>query len=177
MRFDGVNDWVTVADGAANAPLDVTNRMTIEAWVNPTSLNGWETVVLKERAGDMNYALYAHDGSPDPSGFAVPAGYNRIGATNQAVRGTTQIPLNAWTHLAVTYDGTNQRMYVNGNLVSTRPQTGNTVVSNNALRIGGNAVWTTEFFGGLIDEVRIYRTVRSQTQIQSDMNTPITPVP
>ena len=177
MRFDGVNDWVTVTDGAAASPLDLTNRMTIEAWVNPTALSGWETVVLKERAGGLAYALYAHDGAPLAQGVAAPAGYNRINNTDVAVRGTTAIPLNAWTHLAFTYDGANERLYVNGVLVRTRAQTGNNLQTNNVVRIGGNNQFANEFFGGLIDEVRIYRTVRSQAQIQSDMNTPITPVP
>ena len=45
LSFDGINDWVTVADAAS---LDLTNRLTVEAWVFPTALNSWETVVLKE---------------------------------------------------------------------------------------------------------------------------------
>ena len=39
MRFDGVNDWVTVTD-VAGSPADLTNGMTIEAWVNPTAMSG-----------------------------------------------------------------------------------------------------------------------------------------
>ena len=42
-----VNDWVTVADSAS---LDLTTGMTLEAWVNPSTINGeWRTVILKER--------------------------------------------------------------------------------------------------------------------------------
>ena len=50
LSFDGVNDWVTVTDTTASK-IDLTTGMTIEAWVNPAAMSGWETVVLKERGG------------------------------------------------------------------------------------------------------------------------------
>ena len=56
LSFDGVNDWVTIADTNA---LDLTTGMTMEAWVKPTGGSGWRTVVLKERTGGLAYALYA----------------------------------------------------------------------------------------------------------------------
>jgi hypothetical protein len=42
------------------------------------------------------------------------------------------------------------------------------------LRIGGNAIWG-EYFAGQIDEVRIYNRALNQTEIQGDMNSPLTP--
>ena len=56
LSFDGVNDWVTIVD--AN-DLDFTTGMTLEAWVRPTSVSGWRTVMLKERTGGLAYSLYA----------------------------------------------------------------------------------------------------------------------
>jgi hypothetical protein len=175
LSFDGINDWVTVTD-TTSSPLDLTNGMTIEAWVNPTTLAGWETVVMKERAGGLTYALYAHDGGTLAGGAAEPAGYNRIGA-DQAVRGAGTLQTGEWTHLAFTYDGQNQRLYVNGQLVRTRAQTGLNAQNNNALRIGGNNVnittFANEFFHGMIDEVRIYNRALSLSEIQADMLTPV----
>jgi hypothetical protein len=46
--------------------------------------------------------------------------------------------------------------------------------SSDPLRIGGNSVWS-EWFSGLIDEVRIYNRALSQGEIQTDMNTALTP--
>ena len=72
LSFDGVNDWVTVAD--AN-DLDLTNGMTLSAWVNPTGVGAdWQTVVLKETPGFMAYALYADTDSARPSGHVVIGG-------------------------------------------------------------------------------------------------------
>jgi len=183
LSFDGVNDWVTVNDITAS-PLDLTTGMTIEAWVNPTAMSGWETVVLKERGaagtGLLSYALYAHDGAPQGNGFAGPAGYLRPApansTTDQGVRQAshTAIPLNAWTHIATTYDGANQRFYINGVLVATKAQTGSIAVGNQPLRIGGNNV-SGEFFRGVIDEVRVYNRALSLAEIGADMTAPVVP--
>jgi hypothetical protein len=183
LSFDGVNDWVTVTDTTASK-LDLTTGLTVEAWVNPTSMSGWETVVMKERGaagtGFLSYALYAHDGAPQAGTFAGPAAYLRpapaLSTTDQGVREASHTPLtlNAWTHIATTYDGANMRFYINGVLVATRAQTGNIAVGNQALRIGGNNV-SGEFFNGLIDEVRIYNRALSAAEITADMTTPVVP--
>jgi hypothetical protein len=175
LSFDGVNDWVTVTDSTAS-PLDLTTSMTIAAWVNPASMSGWETVVLKERGtGLLSYALYAHDGAPQVSGFAAPAGYVRAGGVDHAVRDAIALPLDTWTHIATTYDGARQRFYVNGVLAATRAQSGPIAVGNGALRIGGNNSFTGEFYSGLIDEVRIYNRALSAAEIAAAMMTPVVP--
>jgi beta-lactam-binding protein with PASTA domain len=185
LKFDGVDDWVTVTDTTAS-PLDLSTGMTLEAWVNPSSLSGWECVLMKERGvvgeGLLSYALYAHDGAPLSMGQAVPAGYVRLNnatlTSDKAVRGTTKVPLNTWTHIATTYDGVVQKFYVNGVLVGTAnpivaPSLNTIVQSNGALRIGGDASSTGEFFNGLIDEVRVYNRALSATEITTDMSTAI----
>ena len=56
ITFDGDNYLITVPD--ANS-LDLTNGMTLEAWVRPTASGNYRTVLLKETTGDLVYALYA----------------------------------------------------------------------------------------------------------------------
>ncbi len=67
--------------------------MTLEAWVRPTSLNGWTTIILKETTTGLSYGLYASDNSDRP-----PAGYVSISGDN-AVIGPAELPLNTWSHL------------------------------------------------------------------------------
>jgi len=88
------------------------------------------------------------------------------------VTGTAAVPLNAWTHVALTYDGAALRLYVNGTQVSTTDLAGPMASSTNPLRIGGNSVWG-EYFKGLIDEVRIYNRPLAPSEIQADMGTAI----
>ena len=160
LSFNGTSSWVTVPDAST---LDLTNGMTLEAWVKPTALSGWRTALLKEAAGSLSYALYAHASAPNPAVTVQIAGYDRSAV------GTSPLPLNTWTHLAATYDGAQLRLYVNGVQAGSRAQTGNMLISTAPLRVGGNAVWT-EFFAGLIDEVRVYNRALSAAEIQADMN-------
>jgi hypothetical protein len=171
LAFDGIDDWVTVAD---HASLDLTTGMTIEAWVKPGAMTGWETLVMKERgAGDFAYALYAHDGGSLAGGAPVPSGNVRAGGGQQTLRGTTTLPSGEWTHVATTYNGATQRLFVNGVEVASRPQTGPIAVSGGVLRIGGNNSWSGEFFQGQIDEVRVYNRALTQPEIAADMATAI----
>jgi uncharacterized repeat protein (TIGR03803 family) len=163
LSFDGKGDWVTVKD---HADLDLRNEITIEAWVNPSKLSGWNTIALKETADSLAYALYANDDAPRP------AGYVNIGGTHRSVAGAGSLPLNTWTHVAMTYSGSVMRLYLNGAEVSRRSLSGRIVLGNGPLRIGGNSVWG-EYFSGLIDEVRIYGLALSPADILRDMNMPI----
>ena len=162
LSFNGASDWVTVADAA---PLDLTTGMTLEAWVNPSVLSGWRSTMVKESPGGLSYGLYAHDNAPHPA-VSVHT------TVDQFAIGTSAIPLNTWTHLAATYDGTTLRLFVNGVQVGSSPLTGSLLQSSGVLRIGGNSVWG-EYFSGLIDEVRIYNRALSQAEIQSDMTVPV----
>jgi large repetitive protein len=163
VSFNGTNAWVTVAD----APdLSLTTAMTVEAWVHPAALSGWRTVIMKERPGGLAYTLYASDNN------APPAIYANTGATEVSALGSNLLTLNVWTHLAGTYDGTTVRLYVNGSLISSKPLSGNLVSSTSPLRIGGNSIWG-EYFSGLIDDVRIYNRALSNSEISTDMTTPV----
>jgi hypothetical protein len=65
-------------------------------------------------------------------------------------------------------------LYVNGVVVASRAQTGAIQSVANPLWIGGNSPYG-EYFQGLIDEVRVYNRALTQTEIQTDMATAVTP--
>ena len=163
LFFDGVDDWVTVSDSPS---LDLTNGMTISAWVSPITLSGWDTVVIKERPFHIAYALYGNTGGNMPSGEI------RL-TSNHVVLGDSQVSIGSWTHLGATFDGSALKLYVNGALVRTVSVSGTIFVSDDPFRIGGNSIWSDEFFHGLIDEVRIYNRALTPTEIVADMGTPL----
>jgi hypothetical protein len=162
LLFNGTSAWVTVADSPT---LHLTTGLTVEAWVNPTSGAGWREVVLKEASNTLSYALYAENNASKPAGYIHTT-------TDVAATGTTALVLNSWSHVALTYDGSAMRLFVNGIQVKSTSVTGSALVSNGALRIGGNAIWG-EYFKGSIDEVRIYNRALNGAEIQQDMSTPI----
>ena len=107
----------------------------------------------------------------DPT--VVPAGWRTIvhlGTANTYE--TSTLPANVWTHVAMTYDRTNLRLYVNGEQVSTRAVSGSLASPRERLSIGGD-VPHGEYFNGRIDEVRIYDRALSSAEIRADMITPV----
>ncbi|HEX5474931.1 MAG TPA: LamG-like jellyroll fold domain-containing protein [Vicinamibacterales bacterium] len=159
LSFDGVSNWVTINDAAS---LALTTGMTLEAWVMTPAPTDWRAVVLKERPGDLAYALYASDTGGRPGGYI-----SDTGATSASV-----LPANTWVHLATTYDGATLRTYVNGVQTGSRALTGSIIVSAQPLRIGGDSIWG-EYFDGEIDEVRVYNRALTAPEIQADMITPV----
>lgn len=163
IQFDGVDDRVQVAD--ANS-LDLNKSGTIEAWVYPTKVNSWSTLVIKEAPQTFSYVLYGWW-----YGNNTAAVTNRAG--EQVSQGGGQLPLNQWTHVAMTFDGSSQTLYINGTVAATSAVSGEIQNSTFPLSIGGNSLWANESFQGKIDEVRVYNMAVPQSKIQSDMTTPI----
>src|SRR5512140_1881423 len=84
------------------------------------------------------------------------------------------IPVGAWTHVAVTTDGTTRRHYLNGVLVGSTADAGGPTPSANALRIGSDASWNFQPAAQL-DELRIWTVARSANEIRSTMAAPLSP--
>jgi PKD repeat protein len=163
LRFNGTSSWVTVSDSPS---LDLTTGMTLEAWVYPEgSIGGWRNIMMKEQPGSDVYYIETVDGNMVGDVF--------VSGSTHHIYSDNAIPLNTWTHLAATYDGTNLRIYINGSQATTYQRVAGAIqTSGSPLRIGGNAIWG-EYFQGLIDEVRVYNKALTAAQIQSDMATSI----
>ena len=107
LTFDGINDWVTIADAT---DLDLTSGMTLEAWVYPTALgNGsWRNVLIKERQnGEVTPCT--------PMRIRMRPRRRSCGLLSSValdVRGSSQLPLNTWSHLTVTFDNTTLRIFI-----------------------------------------------------------------
>jgi hypothetical protein len=158
LSFDGVDDWVTIPHHAA---LDLNGGMTVEAWVKPSVLSSWRSVVLKERPGALDYGLYASTDAQVPAGRV--AGAAEVGAA-----GPLALGVSTWTHLALTWDGAVARLFVDGAEVATQDSPGPLVSSTGALRIGGSSV-RSEWFSGSIDEIRLYRRALTAPEIAADL--------
>ncbi|MDW8101023.1 MAG: LamG-like jellyroll fold domain-containing protein [Anaerolineae bacterium] len=158
LKFDGDGDFVEVENGP-----HPRTAITIEAWVYRFRDDRCETVVGKDwRTG---YWL----------GFCTGRIRFYPRGIGSAVDGNRQIPANVWTHIAVTYDGTRRRYYVNGELDLDSTAGSGPLTSNDApLGIGADprSGYQTGFFYyfyGMLDEVRIWDVVRTQEEIRADM--------
>jgi RHS repeat-associated protein len=153
VSFDGTNDSVKVADSAT---LDLTSPLSLEAWIKPTSLpasGSFASILTKAEA----YALQFN--GPQLEFTVMQSGTRkRCQAPSGAI-----VAGNAY-YVAGTYDGTTQRLYVNGVLAASCALTGPASVNANPLYIGS---WdgTKEFFKGTIDEAAVYGTTLSASRV------------
>jgi chitodextrinase len=166
LVFNGTNAGVTIPDAAS---LRLTTGMTLQAWVYPTATpSGWQAVVDKNVDG---YYLMSSSSNP-PNNWPAVGGTWTSG--NENTLGSSALPVNAWTHLAATFDGATTRLYVNGVEVARRARNALLAPTTGTLQIGADSYG--EFFAGLIDEVRVYNRALSAAEIQADMNAPVVPV-
>jgi hypothetical protein len=160
LLFDGATALVTISNSTS---LQLTTGMTLEAWVNPSSMfDAWQDVVYK---GNDNYYLEASS----PINGQPGAGET---LNTPPIYGPASLTVSTWTHLATTYDGTTFQLYVNGVPVASQAQSGPIATSDNPLQIGGDNIYG-QYFQGVIDEVRVYNRALSAGEIATDMNTPV----
>ena len=136
--------------------------MTMEAWVRPTASTNWRTILLKESSNDLAYSMYSASGTNRPSAWISRRLVLRIGRTpaEHLVTRRADVRRSAAQALRQRCARFGHRLYRRG------------PVTANPLKLGGNEVWG-EYFAGQLDEVRLYNRVRTATEIQTDMNTPI----
>ena len=180
LQFDGTDDLVSIRHTAS---LDLRAGLTIEAWIDPRSGGIAGPIVVKGTPGsassflsrrhdprhraDLSYALFT---APllRRAGFVI--GVDRKDYVISDARSFS----TGWTHVAGTYDGSAARLYVNGSLVRSHAARGDVTASSGPLQIGAGGIWG-HYFHGKIDEVRLYDRALTQTQIRSDMLTPVGP--
>jgi hypothetical protein len=181
LDFDGRDAQVDVA---ANTFSGIVNNFTIELWANPTG-NRTQTAETNSGISGVNVALRQLQRFavfPDRGNFAYGAthvgaglsiGRNGISAYEQ---GTNHLPsrlvysnaVSGWTHVALVYASRQPRLYVNGALV----RSGSASLFPNvhpSASLGGSTQGDFGNFDGQLDEVRIWNTALSQSQIQSNM--------
>ena len=116
-NFAGGSAQATIAD---NASVRLTGPVTLEAWVRPRSKSDRRTVIFKSLPGWQSTCC-----TPRPSPIGGGLGGEPIGFVDgDGVRGPGGLPLDQWSHLAMTYDGSRQRLYVDGTEVASVARTG-----------------------------------------------------
>ena len=145
-------------------------QYTAEAWVKVSSSSGiYEIVGQNAGGGDCKGTLIILDGK-------VRFEVSTPGYTALYSNGT--VTPNVWTHVAGVYDGNTMKVYRNGSLDGQVSKSGSITTqdyANRSTRLGGYAGTCScpYWFGGRIDEVRIWSVARAQSQLQAHMHVEI----
>jgi hypothetical protein len=155
MRFNGTSQYLAVPNSTA---LGFTTPFSLEAWIRPTALpaaGAFASVIAKVES----YAIQFN--GPRLEFTVMQSGVRR---RLQAPSGA--VVAGGTYHVVGTYDGTTQRLYLNGSLVASVALTGPATVTSNPVRI---ASWNgaKEFFAGTIDEVAVYKTALAAARVSA----------
>lgn len=174
LQFDGEDDFVKITSRPEFTP----NQFTIEAWVKADE-SGTSPVFSKGNSYDMSFNWFN-----DRLRLAVYQSYEypysiifRGVETDNAA-----LTIGEWQHLAATFDLNSQeiKLYINGIEAETHPVYESTTIGsiyngNKPVRIGSMEYGNNSFyFNGNIDEARFWNVVRTQAEIQANMNTELT---
>jgi hypothetical protein len=170
LNFDGTSGLVQLG---APAKLGFSGQITVSAWIKTTSVPGTVNIVSKSFDG-INAPFYLSLDDANTIRFGT---YRSQNGTFDAV-GKTASPLtdNQWHHVAGTFNGTQFKVYVDGQLLGFTGDTYGVAVSSGSITIGGSI--GAYFFNGSIADVQIFNAGLSNADIASlagkvAVNTPI----
>ena len=147
--------------------LNPTAAFTFEAWVsltNSTTSEDCRSIAGKGYVQAWWIGVCTVSGQPTLRSYLKGSGSARNGGI---------VPRNVWTHIAVTFDGSTRRHYINGELAASFAETGPLTTSSSVLRIGSDVSWERSP-SGFIDEVRLWNVARTMAEIRESLKGPIT---
>ena len=139
-------------------PAGVVTNLTdfsISAWVKQTNASTWSRIFDFGTGQTVNMFLTPRNGANTFLRFAITTGG---GAGEQQINSTATVPVNVWKHVAVTLNGSNGVLYLDGVAVGTnaamtlKPSS----LGNTTLNYLGKSQYADPYFDGLVDEFKIY---------------------
>lgn len=158
LEFDGDGDHVDCGTGSS---LDVTDAITIAAWIKRPDFNS-HGVIAGKTNGDLvtaGYGLYSYE-----EGVAF-----NFYASGDWVRTEPRIPISAdeWHYVVGGFDGTGSYVYIDGEQMASVEYFGTiTTADGYPFQIGFWRLDNPEYFKGLMDDVRVYNRALSGEEIR-----------
>jgi len=169
LAFDGVNNFVRIPS------FGTFTTFSVDASIRRTGATTTREEIVSYKEGLPNNCGFVLSLNEGNNGHR-PRLFVQVNGVWKFAEAATSIALNRDVHLSGSYDGTSIKLYVDGRLAATTPAIGAMTQCTQFTAIGGRATGTSNLtnnsfwhFPGDIDEVRIWRTPRTQAQIQADM--------
>lgn len=162
LSFDG-NDYITIGSG-----LSFSSAVTISAWINMTNYQTWTSILDRYGSETTDCLALGFDSS---NGHTLTYAWNATQASGWAnrVSGSATIPLNTWTQVAMSSDGTNGQFYINGKPDGSIKTVG-APCNTGPFKVGVNFPGSDEYYTGLIDDLRVYNFALSADQMKTIYN-------
>ncbi|MDD3926900.1 MAG: LamG domain-containing protein, partial [bacterium] len=148
LQFDGVDDYVNCGAGSS---LDITDKLTIEAWIKPDTRSNYHVIACKNT---YTYFFAVNSGK-----LSLLIGNSSANGWNIVLVGDMVLNSSNWYHVAGTYDSTTgeAKLYINGVLAKNATGTAQAIGSKPTGWLSvGCAYGSAYYFNGVIDELNIY---------------------
>jgi hypothetical protein len=157
LRFDGTNDCVEVPDHTSLKPL---NEVSVSVWLNVNAGGTTKYVLYK---GTKAYSLYVGNDRLVRWIVYLSSGQKLLYATTPLASGT-------WSHVVCTYNGAEQKIYINSVQRASQAATGTISHLADNLIIGKQGLTGSWPYAGSMDELRIYGAALSPSEISKLYN-------
>lgn len=142
---------------------------TVAAWVNVPGPSGWQTILAKDAMDIGAEELRTYGMFVISSQTGIHYSFKNKNKTHNTVNGTAIVANGKWHHVAMTYDGTTLRGYVDAIKDAEQAFAGPPIMHNGALNIGGEIKGRYNMKGA-VDEVCILKVVLDEDGIKTLMN-------
>ncbi len=174
LDFDGSDDKVVIQNSAL-LNFNSTTNFTIEAWIKLDGNQANNTVIIGKASTGSSWQGYQLSLYDNRLSASINTGNTLIGVSNGLI-GVTYLNDDIWHHVALVVSRTDTvcRLFVDGSLeVSIKHDSIRNNINNTASLFIGADRSETLFFNGIIDELRIWNTARTASEIYSQKNTEI----
>lgn len=160
VNFDGIDDNINFKN---NFNLNSGN-FSIEAWVKSNATNATTQTIISKRLGT---------GSSDGYDLRLVNNLISFNWNNNSIIAAHPIHTNRWFHIAVTFDGTAYKLYIDGIVVKTAVSVENPTSNNVDFILGAisqNTDKPNNYYNGYADELRMWNVPLTVNQIRQMMN-------
>jgi len=135
-----------------------SGRFTLETWIRFNTLAGTNgsSLILSVTGPGPTYSWYWWIDSSGNISWNVSTNGTTI---NTDINYLWSPALSTWYFIALDYDGTKYRMYVNGVMVGSSTTARNIYYSAQSIGLGGNSISSGYWLNGWLDETRITKGV------------------
>ena len=162
LELDGVNDYVSVSDSNS---LDITDNITIEAWVYPYSMS-WVAPLISKGTNSSNYGYYLATGQYYADGCGSFKLHSN-GTKTLWLDSSQPLTTGQWFHVVGIRAGTIARIYINGTISNAGICFAGPIQTNDlSVEFGTHSDYSV-FFHGILDEVRIYNRTLTSSEIHN----------
>lgn len=172
-RAQPFDSWLTITTGYPThtafldipdaAVFDISGNFTVEAWLsisNTTSGEDCRSIAGKGFTTTWWLGQCNVGGQPTLRSYLKGSGSLRQGGI---------IPRGVWTHVAVVFNGSHRRHYINGELAAEFAESGPLPTNNQPIQIGSDVSWPRSPAGAM-DEVRLWNVARTESQLRANLN-------